>query len=535
MTEAYILGDIRLSPAEDPHTAFETADKRLRESGIEAKPLSHSIFRRAVDARHRSSVTLVYTVEMTFCAGEIAEGAAAAAGLRRLNTAEPEFTYGSEEQDGRPLVVGMGPAGLFAALILAENGYEPVIIDRGDSVTDRAAAKERFYRTRILDTESNVQFGAGGAGAFSDGKLVTRINDPLCSYILRRFVSFGAPEDILINARPHVGTDLLSGIVSAVLKRITECGGKVIYRCRLEGFGMRDGKAVSALTSCGEIKTSAVVLATGHSARDTYGMLMGAGFTVLAKPFSVGVRTEHLQSDIDGAMYGRFAGLPALGHAEYSLSHFVGKRGVYSFCMCPGGEVIAAASEQGGIVVNGMSFHSRSGKNANSAIAVSVFPEDYGATPEGAIDYQRRIERAAYAAGGGEYSAPACLLGDFMEGRSSAKPRRVLPTYMGGNVTMCDISGLFPGEISGALRKAFPAFGRIIRGFDAPDTLLTAPETRTSSPVRLLRNADMTAAGTRNLYPCGEGAGYAGGITSSAADGVRASAEIMKKYKRKGS
>ena len=336
---------------------------------------------------------------------------------------KPEF--GSEPMEKRPVVVGMGPAGMFCALILAENGYAPIVLERGDDVDTRAAAFERFCREGVLDGESNIQFGAGGAGTFSDGKLVTRINDEKCSYVLERFHEFGAHEEILYDAKPHIGSDVLRDVVKNLEARIVSLGGDVLYRHRVDDIKTNSKRAISVVSRGEEIDLSVLVLAIGHSARDTYKMLLDKELFIEPKPFSVGLRIEHLQKDIDRALYGEYAGHTRLKRGEYALSHRAGDRGVYTFCMCPGGEVVAAASEEGGVVVNGMSSYARDGKNANSAVCVSVRPEDYGNTPERAIEYQRRLERAAYTAGGSDYRVPLQTLGDFFDGKAVTEPKRI--------------------------------------------------------------------------------------------------------------
>lgn len=535
---ALVVSGIALSPDEPAQTAIEEAKKLLSSHGI-ARDLSYSIYKRSVDARVRGgvrTVRFVYAVLAQFPqAVRIAENKLfrlQRASVRPITESDtPEIVYGSDPMHGRPLVVGMGPAGLFTALLLAENGYSPILIDRGDDVRTRVETNDRFMRTGVLDTESNVQFGAGGAGTFSDGKLITRINDPKCNYVLRKFVECGAPKEILTDARPHIGTDLLVDVVERMIERIEELGGTVLYRTRLDGILHAEStETVTARTTGGDIPCGALVLALGHSARDTQRMLMKAGFPVVPKPFSVGVRAEHLQAEIDRSMYGDLAGHPALAHAEYNLSDTTGDRGVYTFCMCPGGTVVAAASEENGVVVNGMSCHARDGRNAVAAVAVSVTGDDYGNTPEGGMAFQRRLEERAFLAGGGEYAAPIQLLGDFLDGTLSHEPKKVTPTYSRGKTTLSRLDTLFPEELTAALRRGFVSFGRKLPGYDDRETVLTGVETRTSSPLRIMRGDSLTAVGFPLVYPIGEGAGYAGGITSAAVDGVRAAIAIMARF-----
>ncbi len=376
-----------------------------------------------------------------------------------------------------------------------------------------------------------MQFGAGGAGTFSDGKLMTRVSDPYNQYILRRFVEFGAPEDILWQARPHIGTDYLRTVVDRMLSHITDLGGEIHYHTRLDELHIKNDNLVGYSANGTSNEVEALVLAIGHSARDTYRMLMKKPLFLTPKPFSVGMRIEHLQTDIDRALYGSFAEHKSLPHAEYSFSSRSGERGVYTFCMCPGGEVMAATSHEGGLVVNGMSHRLRAGKNANAALAVSVLPTDFGNTPEGAIAYQETIERKAFVAGGGEYSAPLCTVGDFLNEKYVSEPSRVQPTYMGGHAfRVADPSLFLPDFVCSMLRDGIRAFGARTDGFDAPDALLTGAETRTSAPLRIVRDEKREAVGCRGLYPAGEGAGYAGGITSAALDGLRSALALMSVY-----
>jgi uncharacterized FAD-dependent dehydrogenase len=397
-------------------------------------------------------------------------------------------------------------------------------------VSRRAECYDRFKKFGLLDTESNIQFGAGGAGTFSDGKLLTRINDEKIGYVLQKFCDFGAPEEILVAAKSHIGTDLLLGIVDRMLSRIEELGGRVMYRTRMDGIReMADGN-IALETTSGEIVASSVLMAVGHSARDTYKMLLERGFAIEAKSFSVGVRVEHLREDIDRALYGDMAGHEKLGKGEYHLSDTTSGRGVYTFCMCPGGEVVAAASEEGGVVVNGMSHNARDGRNSNSAVAVSVRQSDYDCTPMGAIEFQRNIERKAFLLGGGDYYAPVQTVGDFLNGKSGSEPCEVLPSYRDGMVRTADMNGVLPSFVCDGLKRGITSFGKKLEGFDCESAILTGAETRTSSPVRIMRNDELLAVGRNAVYPCGEGAGYAGGITSAAIDGIRVALKIIERF-----
>ena len=532
----YVLDGISISPYDDESKVIELAGKKLRSVGIDSGKGEINIIKKSVDARKKDDIKLVYSVSVaSFDTSEKSRARFERLGAREIETGELCVERGSEKMSARPLVVGMGPAGLFCALILAENGYRPIIIDRGDCISDRVRAHTRFCTERILDTESNIQFGAGGAGTFSDGKLLTRINDAKCSYVLKTLRRFGAPEEVTVKAKPHIGTDILREVVDNILSEIERLGGTVIYRCKLYDIEPKGEGNVSVKTTKGDFECSSVVLALGHSARDTYEMLIKKDFSIIAKPISVGVRIEHKRSFIEDALYGKLAGLESLGAAEYALSDTKGERGVYTFCMCPGGEVVPAASEEYGVVVNGMSAYARDGENSNSAIAVSIRPEDFEAVDGnlalGAIAYQRKIERAAFLAGGSDYSVPVQTVGDFMNEKSGREPYEVFPTYMGGNSFKCaDMKDVLPDYVCNSLRYGLSSFNKKIKGFSMDGALLSGAETRTSAPVRILRGEDMRAIGMGNVYPCGEGAGYAGGITSAAVDGIKTALAIAKRY-----
>ena len=527
----FLVSGISLPPDANENEACSIAASELKRAGIDPARLHFSVYKRSVDARKKSDVRLVYSIAARFDSPRSAFLPKSNGKYRisALEDAELNIIHGSTPMGAPPLVVGMGPAGLFGALLLAENGYAPIIIDRGDCVEERSKKYERFSKLGILDVESNIQFGAGGAGTFSDGKLLTRINDAKIGYVMRRFCDFGAPEEILTAAKPHVGTDLLLGIVDGILKRIEELGGRVCYRTRMDAIRQLPDGSFSVSTTKGEIECSSVLLAVGHSARDTYKMLLENGYAIQAKPFSVGVRIEHQRERIDEALYGNMAGHEKLGKGEYHLSDTTSGRGVYTFCMCPGGEVVAAASEEGGVVVNGMSRNARDGRNSNSAVAVSVFTSDYDGTPMGAIEFQRSIERAAYIEGGRDYCAPVQTVGSFL-GTGENKIGSVLPTYRDGMVREGSIDRVLPHFVCEELRRGIVSFERKLSGFSAPDAILTAAETRTSAPLRILRNDDLCAIGKGRVYPCGEGAGYAGGITSAAIDGIKVALKIMEQF-----
>lgn len=518
--------------------AFSVARRRLLRERLLPDDACFSLYRRSVDARRKKEIRLVYTVAVR---GEVSDAQqqrlAQHPDIALLPEGFVEPEPGTQPLTARPVIVGTGPCGLFAGLLLAERGYAPILLERGGTVEERQRAVHALHTALSLDPDTNIQFGAGGAGTFSDGKLVTRVHDPLTHYVLERFVEFGAPREILLLARPHIGTDILSQVVEAMLTRICELGGEVRYHTRLQDVRFADGaggrRVVAAVTAEETIPCDALLLAIGHSARDTYTMLCRAGLPLVAKDFSVGMRIEHLTADIDRAMYGDLAGHPALGHAEYTLSHNTKVRGVYTFCMCPGGEVVAATSEEGGVVTNGMSRHRRDGVNSNAAVVCSVFRGDYGDTPLGAIAFQQQIERAAFRAGGGDYAAPILTVGDLLAGgRPHTAPSRIHPTYMEGrHVRLAAAEDYLPPFVTGAIRDALPAFDRRIAGFADPAAVLTGAETRTSAPVRILRDPETRQAlGCEGLYPAGEGAGYAGGITSAALDGIRTACAVISRY-----
>lgn len=532
--EALLISGLR-APFDAPEQEiFHIAKAKMKRLCSSATGLHFRLYKKSIDARRPREILQVCSV-LVQCDTplRVSEEALARIGAKPFSEEMPTPVHGNERLGARPLVVGMGPAGLFAALMLAEEGYAPVIIDRGDDVDARAAAAERFAATGVLDTESNIQFGAGGAGTFSDGKLVTRVNDPLCNYVLRRLCDFGAPEEILTKAKPHMGTDILRRVVDRILCEIERLGGEVHYRTCLLDYTV-EADAVRARTSKGELLAGAVILAVGHSARDTFEMLMTHPLSVLPKPFSVGVRIEHLREDIDRALYGDAAGHPALGPGEYALSDTTGERGVYTFCMCPGGEVVTAASEQGGVVVNGMSYHARNGRNSNAAVAVSVNPADVGGSVRNSIAFQRQLERAAYRVGGGDFTAPVETVGDFLNGYRGTVPSRILPTYGGGRVRVADLREVLPPFVSNTLAAGLCSFDRKLRGFAVSDAVLTGVETRTSSPLRILRGESRTAIGEDLIYPTGEGAGYAGGITSAAVDGLHTALALMARFAPRG-
>ena len=489
-----------------------------------------AVHKLSFDFRH-GTPNRIYSVEVFLGEGEsvLVEKRKDPQIRLRASSEMPKPT-GNKTLAHSPVIVGFGPAGMFAALILAKNGYRPIVLERGDALDLRDKKVDSFFHGGSLDTESNIQFGEGGAGAYSDGKLTTRINDPRCELVLRLLKEHGAPAQALSVAKPHIGTDLLKGIVVSIREEINRCGGKVYFNNAMNRLLMQNGKLVGIRTASGDVACEAAVLALGHSARDSFEMLLEQGLALERKAFSVGVRAEHLQESIDQALYGKYAGMSWLPKGEYSLSWKNGERACYSFCMCPGGHVVAAASETNRLVVNGMSYHARDGKNANSALCVSVNPTDFsGDHPLAGMEFQRKLEETAYAAGGGGYTAPVQLWGDFAQSQKSKKLGKVTPSYPRGHA-FADLNTVLPPYVCDMLREAMPIFGRKLNGYDAYDTVFTGVETRTSSPVRILRNDTLQSGNVAGVYPCGEGAGYAGGIMSAAVDGIRVAESIMREY-----
>ena len=508
--------------------------------------VSLELRKRSVDARKKNDVHLTITARLALRGGSNAERALIE--KSRSWRRAPKLSVAEEDPyrlpattaplgDTRPVVVGAGCAGLFCALALAQAGQRPLLVERGDGSRERSRAIETFNKTGVLDTESNIQFGLGGAGTFSDGKLTTGTKSPSHRLILKTFVDAGAPQRILWDAKPHIGSDILPAVVQHIMRRIEELGGEVRLRTRMTGLGISSGRICSVtLASCDEdgatreetLRTERVVLACGHSARDVYQLLCDQGVTLERKPFAMGVRIEHLQADIDRAQYGTAAGHAALGAAPYKLAvHLPSGRGAFSFCMCPGGYVVAAASETGGVVTNGMSLSDRAGTNANAGLLANVFPTDLpGDDVLAGMELQRACERAAFEAGGGGYVAPAQLVADFLKNTPSSSGGDISPTYPRG-VSWGSVDCCLPSYVAETLRGAIPLMARKLRGFDRTDAVLTGVESRSSSPVRVTRDDNGQSVSTVGLFPCGEGAGYAGGIMSAAADGLRTAEWVL--------
>lgn len=486
-----------------------------------------TLYRKSVDARHKNDIKFCCSLVITLNSGE------ANIIKRNKNTAfynrrEYEFKKSSAKPKFRPIVVGFGPAGMFAALTLARAGLKPLCIERGEDADKRKASIEVFFSGGKLNKNSNVQFGEGGAGTFSDGKLNTGIKDTRCPAVLKEFYHFGADEKILYEAKPHIGTDVLINIVKNIRKEIINLGGEVLFSKKLEDIYFENGKISAVCVSGEKIPADNVILATGHSARDIFSLLKEKGIQMVRKPFSVGVRIEHLQSDINNALYGDFAEHKALGAADYKLScHLKNGRGVYTFCMCPGGEVINASSENGHLAVNGMSYSRRDGKNANSALLVGVNPEDFeGDDVLAGCHFQQKIEKTAYNIKKG--AVPITTVGSFVFGEKDNAPTKVMPTVK-PNTVFCDFGEIFPSFITDSLKEGILEFDKKIHGFADKSSILTAPETRSSSPVRILRNEKFESLSLSGLYPCGEGAGYAGGIMSAAVDGIKVAEALIER------
>lgn len=520
-----IVSSVKLPIYESENVAIEKARHIL---GIDkSKVKTAHISKVSLDARGHN-IQFVYSVALDLDLDEKSLAEKKKSPHIRYKENIPLKIVSKRKMSKPPVVVGFGPAGMFCSLILSRLGYNPIVLERGADVDSRVKAVENYWNNGVLNTSTNVQFGEGGAGTFSDGKLTTRISDERCDFVLETFVSFGAPSEILYKSKPHIGTDNLRQIVKNIRLEIERLGGRVLFLTKAEDIEFQNGKVVAVKTNVGSIETEDVVLAIGHSARDTFEMLLSKGVVIEPKPFSVGVRVEHLQSDINYGLYGKYADDPRLPKGEYQLSHLQNGRGVYTFCMCPGGQVVAAASEENSVVVNGMSEFSRNGKNANSAVAVAVDSKDFGNEPLSGMYFQRKLEQLAFDEGGRDYKAPCQTLDRFLEGKSGASFKGVKPTYPIGTKN-ADFEKIFPNSITDMLRTGFIAFDKKIRGFAKGDTVITGVETRTSSPVRITRNEKLCAIGIDGLYPCAEGAGYAGGIMSAAVDGIRVAQSIIER------
>lgn len=525
------INNINLSLDDDLNVLEKKICKKLNMSKEDISRLD--IIKRSIDARKKNDIKVSFSVNV-FCKKEKML-------LSRIHDKDISFEEireiesiksGTEEIKARPVVVGFGPAGIFAALTLARYGYKPIVYERGEDVDKRTETVEKFWKDGRLNLESNVQFGEGGAGAFSDGKLTTRIKDHRCSFVLDELIKAGAPAEIKYESKAHVGTDLLKGVVKNIREEIKRLGGEVNFNSKLEKITYKDGKLESIVVNGKNITCEALVLAIGHSSRDTYEMLYRENVSMDAKAFAIGVRIEHPQELINVNQYGNNHNHPKLHAADYRLTYQSEKlkRGVYSFCMCPGGVVVAASSEEGRLVSNGMSYHARDLDNANSALVVTVSPEDFeGSSPLRGMEFQRHYESLAFKLGGGNYKAPVQLVGDFMKDRVSTKLGEVIPSYTAG-YEFRELKECLPDYVVEALKEGIINFDKKIKGYAREDAILTGIETRTSAPVRLNRNASLESINVCGLYPTGEGAGFAGGIISAAVDGIKVAEHIIEKF-----
>ena len=530
------LTDIKLPLDHNEQALSHAIKEKLSIDDSELKDFT--VFRRGYDARKKNAILLIYTLDVELAITPEQEQTLLT-GFAKDPHVKPSpdtsYKYVGKAPEGlteRPIVIGFGPCGLLAGLVLAQMGFKPIIVERGKEVRERTKDTFGFWRKRELNTESNVQYGEGGAGTFSDGKLYSQVKDPnhYGRKVMSEFVKAGAPEEIMYVSKPHIGTFKLVSMVEKMRAEIIELGGEIRFSTRVDEFLMNNGQMEGVVLNNGEtLMSKHIVLAIGHSARDTFQKIHDQGIFVQAKPFSVGFRIEHKQSMIDEARFGDNAGNPILGAADYKLVHHCKNgRSVYSFCMCPGGTVVAATSEENRVVTNGMSQYSRNERNANSAVVVGIDPErDYPEHPLAGIDLQRQLESLAFELGGKDYNAPAQTVGDFLKGNPASELGDVQPSFTPG-ITLTDLSKALPEFAVEALREAIPAFNRKIKGFASDDALLTGVETRTSSPINIKRNKEFESINTKGLYPAGEGAGYAGGILSAGIDGIKVAEAVAK-------
>ncbi|WKY48728.1 hypothetical protein Q5O24_05270 [Eubacteriaceae bacterium ES3] len=526
------ISNIKLSILEAENTEKErmALEKKLRNIVKGTKIKEFHIFKKSIDARKKDMIYFIYTLDFRI------EDEKRLLQKNKAVSITPDFksmslVKGSQKLKKPPVIVGTGPSGLFAGLILSENGYCPILLEKGADVDTRAQMIEHFWETGELNEKCNVQFGEGGAGTFSDGKLTTQINDSRCRMVLNKLIEAGAPAEILYQSKPHIGTDLLRETVKNIRKQIIKNGGEVRFQSEMTGLQVVNSEIKGlVINNTDVIETELVLIGIGHSSRDTYQKLYDSGVSMCAKSFSIGVRIEHPQELINTSQYGKWAGHPALGAADYKLAyHGKNERSAYTFCMCPGGAVVASSSEKDGVVTNGMSEHARNGVNANAALLVGVNPEDFGSEhPLAGVEFQRKWERAAFFTGGENYFAPAQLLGDFLEDRESKTLGTVNSTYKPG-IVMTDLKKCLPDYVVETMKVAILEFDKKIKGFSMSDAILTGVETRSSAPLRILRD-EKYESNLKGLFPMGEGAGYAGGIMSSAVDGIKTAEKIIERF-----
>lgn len=528
---ALIISQIEIPFDEPKENIIIKAKKKLAVKSEDI--LVCEIYKTSLDARRQNNIKISASVYFELSSEKLE---------KQLMQNDKSFSFvdnsvvspviGNEKLNSPIVIAGFGPAGMFAALTLAEYGYNPIVFERGDDVDSRVKKVSSFWTNGKLDEESNVQFGEGGAGTFSDGKLTTRIKDPLCQVVLRKFVEFGAPSEIVTKAKPHIGTDNLRKVVKNIRERIIKLGGKVYFNTPIQNIVIKNSCVTGIIADGNELHTDNLILAVGHSARDTFKMLLEKGIFIEPKPFSVGARIEHTQESVNKSLYGKYFDSPLLPQGEYQLSYKNGTRCAYTFCMCPGGFVVPSASEENTVVTNGMSEFSRNQENANSALVVSVSPEDFGNKPLDGVDFARTIEKSAFLLGEKKYSAPAVSVGNFLDKKCGISENAVTPSYSLG-VCPADFDKLFPSYITETMRDGIRDFSRKMSCFGDKNAIMTGAETRTSSPVRITRNESLASVSINNLYPCGEGAGYAGGIMSAAVDGMKIAFKLMEKYSPK--
>lgn len=528
---AIIISNIKTNLDDCDKTCLDIALSKLKLKQNQVKNIH--ISKQSLDARNKNKIVFVNTVVIElFDENQEIKLCNINQACKYYKNNKIEFVFGEEKINNPIVIAGFGPAGMFAGLVLSYYGYKPIILERGEPVEQRVIDIENFMNNRVFNENSNIQFGEGGAGTFSDGKLTTRISDPICNYVLNQFVLFGAPKEILYKAKPHIGTDKLRDTVKNIRNKIIENGGQVLFNTKLTDIVIKNNRLKQVVTNKNIINTENLILSIGHSARDTFEMLYNKGVFMESKPFSIGARIEHLQKDVDKSLYGKFAGHKNLPKGEYQLSYRKGNRGVYTFCMCPGGLVVPSNSTENRVVTNGMSEYSRDRINANSALVVSVDQNDFGKKPLDGIYFQDEIEKKAFEVSGRDYSAIGVDIGSFLNAHQGLNSKSVIPSYSLG-VKENDFNDVLPNQVTDMMKLGLQNFSSKMKCFGLKDGILTGVETRTSSPVKITRNNEnFNSINVLGLYPTGEGAGYAGGIMSAAVDGIKVARMIMSKYKK---